>query len=68
MTLHRSATPAAVPGHAYTLFLDEVVDERPAVDPKRTFVIFMCAYAGDVLAGALRGPCNGRRASLPGSH
>jgi hypothetical protein len=34
--------------------LAEVLDERPADDPERTFVIFMCAYAGDVLAGVLR--------------
>jgi hypothetical protein len=38
-------------------FLAEVLDERPADDPERTFVIFMCAYAGgDVLAGVLPGP------------
>lgn len=37
-------------------FLAEALDERPANDPERTFVIFMCAYAGDVLAGVLPGP------------
>ena len=37
-------------------FLADVLDERPADDPERTFVIFMCAYAGDVLAGVLPGP------------
>ena len=28
----------------------------PASDPERTFVIFMCAYAADVLSGELPGP------------
>src|SRR5215211_7610917 len=28
-------------------FLADVLDERPADDAERTFVIFMCAYAGD---------------------
>jgi hypothetical protein len=38
-------------------FLAEILDERPADDPERTFVVFMCAYAGDVLAGGvLPGP------------
>lgn len=34
---------------------DELLD-RPVGDPDRTFVIFMCAYARDVLCGALPGP------------
>jgi hypothetical protein len=37
-------------------FLAEALDQRPAGDPERTFVIFMCAYAGDVLSGVLPGP------------
>jgi hypothetical protein len=37
-------------------FLAEALDQRPADDPERTFVIFMCAYAGDVLSGVLPGP------------
>jgi hypothetical protein len=37
-------------------FLAEALDQRPASDPERTFVIFMCAYAGDVLSGVLPGP------------
>lgn len=37
-------------------FLAETLDERPIDDPERTFVIFMCAYAGDVLDGVLPGP------------
>ena len=37
-------------------FLAQALDERDAHDPERTFVIFMCAYAGDVLSGILPGP------------
>jgi hypothetical protein len=37
-------------------FLAQALDSRPASDPERTFVIFMCAYAGDVLSGMLPGP------------
>jgi hypothetical protein len=37
-------------------FLAEALDERDAHDPERTFVIFMCAYAGDILSGILPGP------------
>jgi hypothetical protein len=37
-------------------FLAEPLDQCPASDPERTFVIFMCAYAGDVLSGELPGP------------
>ena len=52
-------------------FLAEALDERPADDPERTFVIFMCAYAGDVLAGVLPGPYSDedarRYARLPGA-
>jgi hypothetical protein len=40
--------------HTHAVLLAEVLDERPADDPERTIVIFMCAYAGDVLAGVLR--------------
>jgi hypothetical protein len=32
------------------------IARRPAGDPDRTFVIYMCAYAGDVLRGELPGP------------
>ncbi|HYN64024.1 MAG TPA: hypothetical protein VES36_05420, partial [Candidatus Limnocylindrales bacterium] len=38
------------------------LDQRPADDPERTFVMFMCAYAGDILAGVLPGPYNDRDA------
>jgi hypothetical protein len=37
-------------------FLADALDQRPAGDPELTFVIFMCAYAGDVLSGILPGP------------
>jgi hypothetical protein len=36
--------------------LSEALDRRPVSDPERTFMIFMCAYAGDVLSGVLPGP------------
>jgi|GEM_PF-3353311 len=35
---------------------------RPPGDPERTFVVFMCAYAGDVLRGELPGPYSDERA------
>jgi hypothetical protein len=38
------------------LFLADDLDERPVGDPDRTFVILMCAYASDLLAGVLPGP------------
>ena len=38
------------------------LDARPPGDPERTFVIYMCAYAGDVLRGELPGPYTDRRA------
>src|SRR5512144_2608868 len=37
-------------------FLAENIDRRPSSDPERTFIVFMCAYAGDVLNGVLPGP------------
>lgn len=37
------------------ILCDELA-RRPVADPERTFVIFMCAYAGDVLRGELPGP------------
>jgi hypothetical protein len=37
------------------LLADEL-DQRPVGDPERTFVIFMCAHAGDVARGELPGP------------
>jgi hypothetical protein len=37
-------------------FLAIWLDERPTGDGDRTFVIFMCAYAGDILSGVLPGP------------
>jgi hypothetical protein len=52
--IYRGRTVAAATRTRF--FLSEMLDERPADDPERTFVIFMCAYAGDVLAGVLPGP------------
>ena len=43
-------------------FLTDALDKRPASDPERTFVVFMCAYAGDVLSGVLPGPYTDRNA------
>src|SRR5450755_1734092 len=38
------------------------LDSRPAGDPETTFVLCMCAYAGDVLRGELPGPYADQRA------
>jgi hypothetical protein len=32
------------------------LDRRPAADPERTFVIYVCAHAGDVLPGPYQRP------------
>jgi hypothetical protein len=37
-------------------FLSDDLERRRVGDPERTFVMFMCAYAGDVLRGDLAGP------------
>jgi hypothetical protein len=54
-------------------FLCDDLRHRPAADPERTFVIYMCAYAGDVLNGRLPGPYTdlgarayGRACLIPG--
>ncbi len=49
---------------ARRFFLCDELARRPAGDPERTFVIFMCAYAGDVLRGDLRGPYTDDRARM----
>jgi hypothetical protein len=51
---YRGRTVAAATRSRF--FLAERLDQRPASDPERTFVIFMCAYAADVLSGELPGP------------
>ncbi len=51
---YRGRTVAAATRRRF--FLADSLDEQPASDPERTFVILMCAYAGDVLAGVLPGP------------
>lgn len=47
---------------ASRLFLADELEGRPAGDPERTFVMFMCAYAGDVLRGELTGPYSDEQA------
>jgi hypothetical protein len=51
---HRRRTVAAATRSRF--FLAQALDERPASDPDRTCVIFMCAFAGDVLSGLFAGP------------
>ena len=51
---YRGRTVAAATRERF--FLIDAIDQRPATDPERTFVIFMCAYAGDVLSGRLPDP------------
>jgi len=46
---YRGRTVAAATRSGFSL--SEALDERPGSDLERTFVIFMCAYAGDVLSG-----------------
>ncbi len=51
---YRGRTVAAATRSRF--FLAEALDQRPTSDPERTFVVFMCAYAGDILSGVLPGP------------
>lgn len=41
---------------ATRFFLSDELLNRPTGDPQRTFIMFMCAYAGDVLRGELAAP------------
>jgi hypothetical protein len=41
---------------ATRFFLSDDVERLPAGDPLLTFVVYMCAYAHDVLTGELPGP------------
>jgi len=41
---------------ASRLFLISDLQQRAADDPELVFVLFMCAYAHDVITGELRGP------------
>jgi hypothetical protein len=41
---------------ARQFFLCERLLRQPPQDPERTFVVLMCAYAGQVLRGELPGP------------
>lgn len=52
--IYRGRTVAAATRTRF--FLADTLEPRPPEDPERTFVIFMCAYAGDVLSGVLPGP------------
>jgi hypothetical protein len=47
---------------ATRFFLADDLDRLPAGDPVLTFVIYMCAYARDVLTGELTGPYTDRNA------
>jgi hypothetical protein len=46
----------AAAGRRQRFFLAEQLERRPPGDPERTFVVLMCAYAGQVLRGELAGP------------
>jgi hypothetical protein len=51
---YRGRTVAAATRSRF--FLADELDRCAISDPERTFVIFMCAYAGDVARGELPGP------------
>jgi hypothetical protein len=51
---YRGRTVAAATRSRF--FLCDALARRPCGDPERTFVIFMCAYAVEVLSGVLPGP------------
>ncbi len=51
---YRGRTAAAATRLRFLLASD--LEQRPADDPERTFVIYMCLYARDVLTGRLPGP------------
>lgn len=53
--VHYGGRLAAIACRDRFLLIDELAS-RDVEDPERTFVIFMCAYAGDVLNGRLPGP------------
>jgi hypothetical protein len=41
---------------AARLFVADELDRRPPDDPELSFVLFMCAYARDVIIGEVPGP------------
>jgi len=51
---YRGRTVAAATRERF--FLADELEGRAPDDPERTFVILMCAYAGDVARGLLPGP------------
>jgi hypothetical protein len=51
---YRGRTVAAAARERFVL--SDELEARAPDDPERTFVLFMCAYAGDVARGALPGP------------
>lgn len=57
---YRGRTVAAATRSRF--FLCDALARRPCGDPERTFVIFMCAYAVEVLSGVLPGPYRTRDA------
>jgi hypothetical protein len=52
------------------ILLADALERRGAGDPELTFVLYMCAYAGDVARGELPGPHtdHAARGELPGPH
>jgi hypothetical protein len=38
------------------IFLSDELEQRPRGDPELTFVLYMCAYAGDIARGQLPAP------------
>lgn len=52
--VHRGRTVGAASRTRF--FLADHLQDRPAGDADRTWAIYMCAYAGDVLNGRLPGP------------
>jgi hypothetical protein len=49
---------------ASRVFLVDELERRPASDPELTFVLFMCAYARDVITGELPGPYSDENARI----
>ena len=47
---------------AARLFVVDQLERRPSADPELRFVLFMCAYARDVITGELTGPCSDEHA------
>src|SRR4051812_4693492 len=59
---YRGHTVAAATADRF--ILSDALERRPTGDPERTFVIYMCAYARDVLTGQVPGPYTDENAHL----